>query len=123
MRLLHIALSLLSAPVLAQAPGCLTPSELTRRIDEHVTAHVTATDFSGTVLLAKDGEPLFHKSYGLANREWLIPTTLDTRFRIASITKPFTATLIMQLREQGKLTLDDSICLHVAGCPDAWKPV
>jgi CubicO group peptidase (beta-lactamase class C family) len=87
----------------APAPGSLSDAELTRRIDEYVTAHVQVNDFSGTVVLAKDGKPLFLKSYGYANREWQIPNALDTKFGIGSITKQFTSMLIMQLREQGKL--------------------
>lgn len=96
---------------------------LTRRIDEYVTAHVTASDFSGVVLLAKDGQPLFLKSYGLANREWLVPNGPDTKFRIGSITKPFTALLVMQLLAAGDLQFDDSICRFLAPCPAAWEPV
>jgi len=99
------------------------PVDLTRRIDDYVTAHVRVNDFSGTVLLAKEGKPLFLKSYGLANREWQIPNAPDTKFRIGSITKQFTSMLIMQLREKGKLKLDDPVCLYIARCPDAWKPV
>ena len=105
------------------APGTLSVAELTRRIDDYVTAYVKVNDFSGNVVLARDGKPLFLKSYGLANREWQIPNAPDTKFRIGSITKQFTSMLIMQLREQRKLKLEDSICTYIARCPDAWKPV
>jgi D-alanyl-D-alanine carboxypeptidase len=128
MRHLRLALVLLvgfATTVCAQAPapGSLSAAELTRRIDEYAAASARVNDFSGTILLARDGAPLFLKSYGLANREWQVPNTPDTKFRIGSITKPFTSMLVMQLREQGKLTLADSICLYIARCPDAWKPV
>jgi CubicO group peptidase (beta-lactamase class C family) len=124
----RIALFLLLAlttPASAQAPapGSLSDAELTRRIDEYVTAHVQVNDFSGTVVLAKDGKPLFLTSYGYANREWQIANAPDTKFGIGSITKQFTSMLIMQLREQGKLKLADPVCLYIARCPDAWKPV
>jgi CubicO group peptidase (beta-lactamase class C family) len=75
------------------------------------------------VLIAEDGKPLLAKGYGYANIEWQIPNTPQTKFRIGSITKQFTSMLIMQLREQGKLKLEDSVCVYVTPCPEAWKPV
>ena len=60
-----------------------------------------------------DGELLWGKGYGDANMEEKKPVTLDTRFRIASITKTFTATGIMQLRDAGKLRLDDPVSKYL----------
>ena len=44
-------------------------------------------------------------------------------YRIGSMSKPITATAVMALRDQGKLKLDDSVCVYVSPCPDAWKPI
>ena len=74
--------------------------------------------FSGTVLLASRGMPLFAKGVGYANIEWQIPNTPKTKFRIGSMTKQFTSMLVMQLREQGKIKLEDSVCVYVTPCPD-----
>jgi len=60
-----------------------------------------------------DGELIWSKGYGYANVEEKIPVTADTRFRIASITKTFTATAILQLRDAGKLGLDDPLSKHL----------
>lgn len=60
-----------------------------------------------------DGELLWGQGYGYADVEAETPVTLDTRFRIASITKTFTATAIMQLRDAGKLRLDDPVSKHL----------
>ena len=60
-----------------------------------------------------EGELLWGKGYGLADLEAGTPVTLDTRFRIASITKTFTATAILQLRDAGKLGLDDPVSQHL----------
>jgi CubicO group peptidase (beta-lactamase class C family) len=66
-------------------------------------------DFSGTVLVARDGKILYENAFGYANREWSIPNTLDTKFEIGSMTKQFTALLILQFANEGKLSLDGSI--------------
>ena len=67
----------------------------------------------GTVLVADHGKVVYQHAFGLANREWQVPNTIDSAYRIASLTKQFTATLIMQLVEQGKIKLDDKISLYV----------
>ena len=104
-------------------PAVLDRAALERKVDELMAGHVAANDFSGTILLARDGKPLVVKGLGYANIEWQIPNTPDTRFRIGSLTKQFTAMLIMQLREQGKVKVEDSVCVYLTPCPDAWKPV
>ncbi len=65
--------------------------------------------FSGVVLVARDGEVLFRRAFGKANREWEIPNTVDTKFRIGSITKSFTAFLVLRLVEQGKIRLEGKL--------------
>ncbi|GEP09301.1 serine hydrolase [Methylobacterium gnaphalii] len=79
--------------------------------------------FSGTILVAKDGKPVFRRAYGLANREWNAANTLDTHFRIGSLTKPFTAAAILKLAEAGKLRLDDRIRRFVPSAPASWDHV
>ncbi len=61
------------------------------------------------VLVARNGKILFQHGYGEADREKHLPITPDTQFRIGSITKQFTATAILQLQEQGKLSVNDSL--------------
>ena len=115
----------------AQAPAAVTPrppapldgATLQKKIDELIDGHMKTNGFSGSVLLAKEGKPLVAKGYGYANVEWQIPNTTTTKFRIGSVTKQFTSMLVMQLREQGKIKLEDSMCLYVSPCPDTWKPV
>lgn len=88
-----------------------------------VEPYVEAGLFSGTVLVAQDGKPVFRRAYGLANREWSVPNTLDTHFRIGSLTKQFTAAVILQLAERGKLGLDDRIRQYLPSAPPAWDRV
>ena len=68
-----------------------------------------AGEFSGVVVIAKDGKPFFQESYGLANRDFGTPNRLDTKFNVGSIGKLFTQVAIAQLAAQGKLALSDTI--------------
>ncbi|MDY8136337.1 serine hydrolase domain-containing protein [Aquimarina sp. 2201CG5-10] len=69
--------------------------------------------FSGAVLVAKDGKVIFKKAYGYADKENKISNTTDTKFSIASVTKQFTAMLVMQQVEKGILSLEDTISKHL----------
>ncbi|MBX3728329.1 MAG: beta-lactamase family protein [Candidatus Sumerlaeia bacterium] len=69
--------------------------------------------FNGIAMVADDGRVIFEKSYGYANEEWGMRPDRHTKFRLASITKQFTALMILQLAEEGKLSLDDTITKHL----------
>ena len=98
---------------------------------ENLSAKVTAYmeelqrrgEFSGVVLLARGGKVLFARGYGMANLEHDVPNTIDTKFRLGSVTKQFTAVGIMMLQERKKLSVHDSICIYVHDCPDDWKSI
>jgi len=88
-----------------------------------VQRFVDANLYSGAILVAVDGKPVLREGVGLADREWNIPNTPDTKFRIGSNTKQFTATAILQLAQQGKLSIDDPISKYYAEAPPAWDKV
>ena len=73
--------------------------------------------FSGAVLVAKDGDPIFRKAYGLASKRFDIPNRVDTKFNVGSLNKMFTAVAIAQLAEQGKLSLNDPVSKHLRDYP------
>src|SRR2546425_8135298 len=77
-----------------------------------------ADRFSGTVLIAKSGRPIFTAAYGLADREKKIPNQLDTRFRIGSMNKMFTAVAVLQLAQAGKIKLTDPIGKYLTDYPN-----
>lgn len=72
-----------------------------------------AGDFNGVVLVAVDGNVVYQGAFGPADAEWDRANEADTRFGIASLTKSFTAHLIMRLVEAGKLGLDDPVAKHL----------
>ncbi|HKR11604.1 MAG TPA: serine hydrolase [Pyrinomonadaceae bacterium] len=80
-----------------------------RQIDELMKKYYDYGQFNGSILVAEKGQVVYAKGLGFANMEWSIPNQPDTKFRIGSITKQFTATLILQLVEDGKLKLDGKI--------------
>ena len=75
--------------------------------------------FDGVVLVAEAGHVIFRGAFGLANREWNIPHTMDSRFEIASMTKPITAIAILQLVDEGALRLDASVGDYIPYFRDA----
>lgn len=79
------------------------------KIDSLMSLYHTYGQFNGSVLVADNGKVLYQKGFGPANMEWNIPNAPDTKFRLGSITKQFTATLILQLVEQGKIKLDGKL--------------
>lgn len=80
-----------------------------REIDSLMQKYVAYGQFNGTVLVAEKGKVIYKKGFGMANMEWSIPNAPDTKFRIGSVTKQFTAALILQLVEQGKIKLDGKL--------------
>ena len=80
-----------------------------RKIDELVTLYHNYGQFNGAALVAENGKVIYKKGVGLANMEWNTPNEPDTKFRLGSITKQFTATLILQLVEEGKIKLDGKV--------------
>ncbi len=80
-----------------------------KELEKYMQAQVNVKGFSGAVLVMQHDKVLLKKGYGLADREWNVANTIDTKFRIGSVTKQFTATGILQLVELGKLSLGDKL--------------
>jgi CubicO group peptidase (beta-lactamase class C family) len=93
-----------------------------RRLEEVVDA-LAAQGFMGAVLVARGDEVLLNKGWGQANVEWNVPNTPSTRFRIASITKQFTAAAILLLEERGKLSVDDPVRKYLPDAPASWNTI
>lgn len=104
----------------AQMP---TAGQIAAKADEYLKAAAEVNRFSGSVLVARNGQTIFSKGYGMANYELDVPNTARTIFRVGSLTKPFTATAILMLAERGKLNTGDSVCKHLPDCPAAWQTV
>lgn len=127
MNILHcfilIIIVLLFAFQNVSAQKALSNQQITAKVDEYMKSAIEFERFSGSILIARDGKPIVSKSYGMANVELDVPNTPKTVFRLASITKQFTATAIMILQERGKLNINDNACKYLADCPAAWQTI
>jgi D-alanyl-D-alanine carboxypeptidase len=84
---------------------------------------ILGTDFNGSALVSRDGDLLFAEGIGMADDAHGIPNTPETRFRLGSVTKQFTAMAVLMLASQGLLKTTDPLCDYVDTCPDGWDVV
>ena len=96
-----------------------TETEAGRELAAFVKKLAEADVFSGAVLLAKDGKPVFQGAFGVANKDFNVPNKLETKFNLGSMNKMFTAVSIAQLVEKGKLAYDDPLSKFIPDFPDA----
>lgn len=97
--------------------------QIETKVDEYMNESIKFDQFSGSILIARNGSTIFSKGYGMANIELNVPNSPKTVFKIASLTKQFTAMAIMQLQERGKLNVNDAICKYLEDCPKIWHPI
>mgnify|MGYP003575505695 CR=1 FL=1 len=109
-----IALTLHAAPAAAQDVG---------RMQQIVGAALEADEFTGSVLVARGDQVLLDQGFGLANREWNIANDGDTKFRLGSVSKQFTAVAIMQLRERGLVDIDAPVKTWLPDAPASWDAI
>ncbi|NIR48310.1 serine hydrolase [candidate division KSB1 bacterium] len=106
-RPLHVKLLLIL--FLSLSRNVCLANDKASKIDTYLTQCYNNGQFNGTALIAERGKVIYKKGFGYANMEWQIPNDIDTKFRIGSITKQFTAMLIMQLVEAGEISVDAKI--------------
>jgi CubicO group peptidase (beta-lactamase class C family) len=99
---------------------CITRSHaqtaLTSFIDSLLSTEIKANEPGGVVLVSKQGRIFYQKAFGMANMELQVPMKENMVFHIGSLTKQFTAVAILQLSEQGKLSLQDTLGKFITGC-------
>jgi CubicO group peptidase (beta-lactamase class C family) len=115
---LLVALAVLAAAFSAQIAQAAPSPSLRANLGRIMEKAHEDGDFNGVVLVAVGGDVVYQGAFGPADAEWGHANTADTRFGIASLTKSFTAHLIMCLVEAGKLGLDDPISRHLVQLQD-----
>jgi len=93
------------------------------RADAYLAAEAPKNSFRGSVLVGINGKIEFEKGYGFADEEWSVRNTPNTKFRIASMTKQFTAACILLLQERGQLSVHDPVSKYLPGLPTTWQAI
>lgn len=106
------------APSSAGAGIPLDRHAFVKALTDELDARAAADEFAGSVLVARDGEPIFRGAYGLADRERQERNTLETRFRLGSMNKMFTAIATLALVQDGKLALHDPLVTYLPHYPN-----
>lgn len=117
---LHLRLFIPIAVVLSVASHIVVAQDHAAKIQEVLALAHKYRQFNGSALVAENGKVIYKSGFGIANMEWGIPNAADTKFRLGSITKQFTAMLTLQLVEQGKIKLDGKISDYL---PDYRKDI
>lgn len=119
-----------AATATSQSPPSATatssfPSDqdIISKADTYLSKLTKARLFSGAVLMARNGKVLVRQGYGEADRKRHIGNTAQTKFRLGSLTKQFTAMAILILQAQGKLNVRDRICPYLPNCPISWQAI
>lgn len=94
-----------------------TNKSAAQKLDDYFTALAKKGEINGRALIAENGKVVYEKSFGYADVEARKLNTKDTEFQLASIAKTFTAIAVLQLKEKGKLGLDDKFVKHFPDFP------
>ena len=122
-QLSHGCAIIMASMIVMSKPALLRADESNDRIDRYLKACVDVLHFNGTVLVKHQGQKVLSQGFGLANIEHQVPNTPETKFRIGSITKPFTAMLVLLQQQAGKLHVDNSINQYLSNPPAIWEPI
>lgn len=87
------------------------------RIDTYIKGYEKQKLFNGSILIAQKGQVIFRKGCGMANYELNVKNTADTKFRLGSLSKQFTAFAIVQLEKNGLLSFDDTLDKYIPDYP------
>ena len=112
------------ALILLVSTACLAQDSYEKKIEEYLHKEMQAQQIPGVSLaVVKDGKIVLARGFGLANVEHQVPVRPETIFQSGSTGKQFTATAVMMLVEEGKLSLDDKITKYFPEAPESWGKI
>jgi CubicO group peptidase (beta-lactamase class C family) len=122
-RIAIFLISSLSANFEIAAAQKASAAPLRKRLEQIASSYTDGNVFMGSVLVVRGDEILLNKGYGKANLEKNIPNDPDTKFRIGSLTKQFTAALVLLLQQDGKLRIEDPVRKYLPDAPKSWDKI
>jgi CubicO group peptidase (beta-lactamase class C family) len=120
-RLIAAAGMVVGCGVLVAQGGDLVAKK--NRLEVVAKSYTPESAFMGTVLVVDGDTVLLDKGYGMASLEWQIPNAPDVKFRLGSLTKQFTATLVLLLQQDGKLKIEDPVSKYLPESPKTWEKI
>jgi len=115
--------ALILCGITASIFGQTDRAKLFEKEDAYIRSEAATHFFRGAILVGIDGKIVFEKAYGPADEEWDVPNSPRSKFRIASLTKQFTAACVLILQERGLLHVQEQISKYLDDVPPAWKGV
>ena len=122
-RIAIFLISCLSANFEIAAAQSVSDAPLRKRLEKIASSYTDGNVFMGSVLVVRGDEILLNKGYGKAKLEKNIPNDPDTKFRIGSLTKQFTAALVLLLQQDGKLRIEDPVRKYLPDAPKSWDKI
>jgi CubicO group peptidase (beta-lactamase class C family) len=98
-------------------------AQVRKRLEQVANSYTGNNAYMGAVLVTNGDEVLLDKAFGMAVVEWSISNTTGTKFRLGSLTKQFTAALILLLQQDGKLNINDPVSKYLPDAPKAWEKI
>ena len=105
---------------LAQGTG---EAAVKARLDQVAGSYTPDNAFMGAVLVVEGDRVLLDKGYGMASLEWGVANVPEAKFRLGSLTKQFTAALVLLLQQDGKLKISDPVTAYLPDAPKSWEKV
>jgi D-alanyl-D-alanine carboxypeptidase len=118
LRAMPLLIFSIALSAVAAAPDRLSQGRAIAAVKAELQKEVADGRFSGSVMIAKDGRPIFEEAYGYADQRKKIKNSLETKFRFGSLGKMFTAVAILQLVQHGQVQLDDTVSKFIPGYPN-----
>jgi len=96
---------------------------ITNTIDTYLTANPAPNEPGLSIIIKKDNIVVYQNNTGLANKQTNTAISSDTGFRLASVSKPFTALAVMQLYEQGLISMEDKLLDYIPELSSTWQAI
>jgi CubicO group peptidase (beta-lactamase class C family) len=118
-----VALALITGSTMNSGAQASNEDATQTRLEQIANSYTPNNAFMGTVLVVNGDHVLLDHGYGMASLEWQVPNVPAAKFRLGSLTKQFTATLVLLLQQDGKLNINEPVSKYLPDSPPAWAKI